>query len=245
MSGVARRRATAAYGEPEHARSKTLIEAHLPLVRRISWHLKGSASADLSIDDLIQIGTVALIEAAQAHDATSEEVEDNFESYTKTRIRGAILDEMRRRAAMSRGALRRRRELLTVQKTLSSRLGRAPTGEETAEYMGLDMPAFVALSDEVQGITYASLDDVYTDHNSWFAADEDSPFDEAARAQLCERLGGEIADLPEREAMVLQLYFVEELNLTEVGEILGVTAARVSQLKSAALKTLRGRLSED
>ncbi|MBV7257006.1 FliA/WhiG family RNA polymerase sigma factor [Pacificimonas sp. WHA3] len=239
------KRAAAAYGEPGRPTNAELIQQYLPLVRRIAWHLNGSASADLTIDDLMQIGTVALIEAAQSHDPSADDVEDNFPSYAKTRIRGAILDEMRRRATMSRGALRRRRELITVRETLSQRLGRDPTDDETAQYMGMDMSAFLSLCDEVGGIRYDSLDEVYNDHSTVFATDDESPFDMALRGQLRDRLAGEIANLPQREGLVLQLYFVEELNLAEVGDVLGVTPARVSQLKSSALKALRDRLSGD
>ncbi|MEO0499776.1 MAG: FliA/WhiG family RNA polymerase sigma factor [Pseudomonadota bacterium] len=235
-----RQRAAAAYGGDRTV--ATLVEAHVLLVRRIAWHLKGSAGGDLEIDDLIQIGLMALVEAAQAHDPDAA-TEDNFPSYAKTRIRGAILDEMRRRAAMSRGALRRRRELLTARETLAKRLGRDASDAEMAAYMALDMADYMALCDEVAGVRYTSLDDVYSDHSTWFEADEDSPFDLAASAELRARLTGEIEGLPDREALVLQLYFVEELNLAEIGDILGVTQARVSQVKSAALKALRDRLA--
>ena len=220
------------------------IEAHVHLVRRLAWHLRASSGPDLEVEDLVQIGMVALIECARSHENDGQD-EQSFAAYAKMRIRGAMIDEMRRRAAMTRGALRRRRDLLTARETLSRRYGRDPDAAELADYMHLEIGEFHALSDEVAGLGYASLDAAYDDHSAWFASDEESPLEAAEKADLRTRLAGEIATLPEREAMVLQLYFVEELNLAEIGVILGVTEARISQLKTAALKTLRGRMSSE
>lgn len=217
-----------------------LIAGHVYLARRIAWHLHGKVHSQIEVEDLIQIGMVALVEAANAHQQGGM-----FAAYAAMRIKGAILDELRRRAAMSRGALRRRRSLINTRAELRAELGREPSDAEAAERLGLDTAEFAALLDEIEGVKYTSIDEVYSDHSMWFAADEDDAFDTAAKAQLAARLAEAIKLLPEREAIVLQLYFVEEMNLVEIGEILGVTAARVSQLKSTALAKVRLQLSPE
>ena len=228
------------YGEDAEERPSpaALIEAHMPAARRIAWHIHGKAPGSIEVEELVQIAMVALIEAANAHDGRA----DTFGGYASTRIRGSLLDEMRRRAAMSRGSLRRRRGLINARETLRARLGREAEDAEVAAHLGLDDLAYSQLRDEVQGIRYSSMDEVYSDHSAWFAADQEDAFENLSRTQLIEAVSGIVAELPERQALVLQLYFVEELNLAEIAEIVGVTAARICQLKAAALKKVRERL---
>lgn len=226
--------------EPAAETPATLIAQHVHLARRIAWHMHGKVHSTIEVEDLIQIAMVALVEAANAHQSGGP-----FAAYAAMRIKGAIVDELRRRAAMSRGALRRRRALITTRETLRAELGREPLDGETAARLGLDSAGFAALLEEIEGVHYASLDEVYSDHSLWFAADETDAFDSAARAELSTQLTAAIALLPERDARILQLYFTEELNLFEIGEILGVTAARVCQLKTAALAKIRQRLAPE
>jgi|TARA_R100000501_G_scaffold13151_3_gene23986 RNA polymerase sigma factor for flagellar operon FliA len=241
---TARRTAAHAYGYAdmpgEGMTPQDLIAAHIPTARRVAWHIHGKAPGTIEPEELVQMAMVALIEAANRHQGDPA----TFGGYAVMRIRGALLDEMRRRATMTRGALRRRRELINVRDGLASELGRNPTDEEVAGRMDLDIGEYATLCDEVMGIQYQSIDEVYSDHSMLFADDETSAFDRAAKDEIRQRLATEIGALPAREALVLQLYFVEELNLAEIAATLDVTAARVCQIKADAFKKLRTRLTD-
>lgn len=218
-----------------------LIESHLPLVRKIAWHTHGRVSSAYDVEELIQIGLVALIEAARAFEDRGQAA---FSTYATVRIRGAMIDALRKQATMCRSALRRRREMNKTREDLENRLGREATFEEMAAELELDATAYHALVAETQGVRYESMDDIYSDHSIWFAADQPDALDNIARQELHDDLASAIARLPEREATVLQLYFLEELNLEEIGKVLGVGAARICQIKKVALEKVRGLLSQ-
>ncbi|EMD84174.1 FliA/WhiG family RNA polymerase sigma factor [Pacificimonas flava] len=242
MTMPLRNAAARAYREQMEAPSGPagLIAQHLPLARRVAWHVHGKAPGAIEVEELQQMAVVALIEAANAHqgdDAT-------FPGYASMRIKGALLDEMRRRAAMTRGALRRRREMLNAQEALSASLGRQPTRAEIAAHLDIDEAEFSARCDEAEGIRYSSMDEVYSDHSMLFADEQQDAFDGVADEQMRALLARHIGGLPEREALVLQLYFVEELNLVEIAEVFDLTSARICQLKASALSKLRKALQD-
>lgn len=229
------------YARPSAAPNpQMLARQHMGLVRKIAWHVHGSVSSATDVEDLIQIGMVALVEAANGY----RDVGNAFSTYATMRIRGAMIDQLRRQSTLCRSAMARRRELLAVRARLEQKLGRAPTDAETAAEMGLEAADFRELVDTTQAAYHGSIDDMYSD-NSMLFADESATADEAlAEVELKEALAACIDELPEREAMVLQLYFVEEMNLEEIGRVIGVGAARVCQLKKAATDILRQRLAD-
>lgn len=225
---------------PAQSDKAALARAHMPLVRRIAWHVHGRVSSAIDIEDMVQIGMVALVEAANAY----EDRGHTFATYATMRVRGAMIDHLRRHATICRSGMARRRELAGVRARLAGRLGRQPSDAEMAGEMGLDPASYHAAVDAAQAVRQESLDDVYSDQSIWFAdADEEAADVVLDRERLKGVLAGAIKRLPEREAMVLQLYFVEELNLEEIGRTLGIGAARVCQIKKSALDTLRGGLS--
>ena len=217
-----------------------LVRTHMALVRKIAWHVHGRVASAIDVEDLAQIGMVALVEAANSF----EDRGHAFATYATLRIRGAMIDRLRRHATLCRGAMARRRELAAVRHRVEQRLGRGANDAEMAEEMGLDPADYRILVDDSQAARQESIDDIYSDHSMWFA-DVEEAADEALDR---ERLQGAVADairtLPEREAMVLQLYFVEEMNLEEIGATLGVGAARVCQIKKAGLDRVREQLRE-
>ncbi|MDB5661786.1 MAG: FliA/WhiG family polymerase sigma factor [Sphingomonas bacterium] len=217
-----------------------LARAHMPLVRRIAWHVHGRVSSAIEVEDLVQIGMVALVEAAKSF----EDRGFAFSTYATLRIRGAMIDHLRRHATLCRSAMERRREIERAKRKLATTLGRDPGELEIAAAMGLDPPAYRELADSTAAARQESLDDVYSDQSMWFADVEDSVDQTLEREQLKGALADHIGKLPEREAMVLQLYFVEEMNLEEIGQTLGVGAARVCQIKKAALDRLRAALRD-
>jgi RNA polymerase sigma factor for flagellar operon FliA len=155
-----------------------------------------------------------------------------------------MIDHLRRHALICRSPMARRRELAGVRRKLEGRLGRAPTDEEMAAEMGLDAADYRALVDDSQALRQESIDEIYSDHSMWFADVEERADDRIDRERLKDAIAGGIRQLPERDAMVLQLYFVEEMNLDEIGQTLGVGAARICQIKKAALDILRGALAD-
>jgi RNA polymerase sigma factor for flagellar operon FliA len=218
-----------------------LIANHVGLVRKIAWHVHGRVSTALDVEELIQIGMVALIEAARTFEDRGHAA---FSTYATVRVRGAMIDALRKQATMCRSALRRRRELAAARQELEGQLGRAATETDLADHLGLPLSTLQESIRNTQGVRYESMDEVYSDHSIWFADDADDAFDTLQSAELRAHLMEAIGQLPEREAMVLQLYFVEEMNLEEIGQILGVGAARICQIKKVALTRVRKLLAD-
>ncbi len=217
-----------------------LIANHVALVRKIAWHVHARVSTALDIEELVQIGMVALIEAARTFEDRGHAA---FSTYATVRIRGAMIDALRKQATMCRSALRRRRELNAARAELEGRLGRSATDSELADHMGLPLAALQESLNATRGVRYESIDDVYSDHSIWFADESEDAFERLQSSELRAHLADAIRKLPEREAMVLQLYFVEEMNLEEIGQILGVGAARICQIKKVALGRVRKLLA--
>jgi RNA polymerase sigma factor for flagellar operon FliA len=194
----------------------------------------------MEIEDLVQIGMIALVESANGY----EDRGHAFGTYATMRIRGAMIDHLRKNASICRSAMARRREMNAKREQLQGQYGRAPTDAEMAAAMGLEAAEYRALVDDTQSARHESLDDVYSDHSMWFADVEERADDALEREGLKAAIAAGIRTLPERDAMVLQLYFVEEMNLDEIGQTLGVGAARICQIKKAALDKLRRSLGE-
>ncbi len=229
------------YGRRPAARDAGgLARQHMGLVRRIAWHVHGRVSTAIEVEDLIQIGMVALVEAANGY----EDRGHAFSTYASMRVRGAMIDHLRRHAAMCRSAMGKRRELEAARGKLARRLGREPSEAELSADMGLAPAAFRQLADETAAVRHQSMDEVYSDQSMWFADAGERADQGLERDALKRALAGHISSLAEREATVLQLYFVEELNLEEIGQVMGVGAARICQIKKAALDKLRKALAD-
>ena len=221
--------------------AELLVRKHLPLVRRIAWHIHGSMSAIVEVEDLIQIGMVALIEAVNGFEDRGQVT---FEQYLVTRLRGAMIDELRRQATITRGAMRRRRAYSEAIAALTNAFGRAPNEAEIAERLGVTVEKLRAEYASAEAVRFDSIDEMYSDESPWFMSDEPDAFDQLADNDQREALIAAIAELPEREQMVIQLYYVEELNLEEIGQVLGVGAARVCQIKASAHARLKKGLAK-
>jgi RNA polymerase sigma factor FliA len=215
--------------------SETLILKHKQMVRRIAWHVHSRMSTAIEVEDLIQIGLIALVEAAQIF----EERGAAFAAYANTRIRGAMIDALRRDARMSRSGMGNRRKLASVRAALEHQLMRPPSDAEMAAEMELGGPAYQALVATTHPVRQDSIDEAYSDHDMQFSDAGDRADDMLDKSQLSALLGASIAKLSDREQMVLNLYFIEEMNLDEVGLTLDVGAARVCQIKKSALDKLR------
>ena len=215
-----------------------LLRMHNNMVRRIAWHVYARMSTSVELEDLIQTGLMALIECA----ATYEDRGFAFATYASTRVRGAMIDQLRKEARMTRSAMAGRRKLSETRAKLQQQLMRPPTALEMAEALGVDIAAYNELLINAVPVEADSVDNLYSDHDPWFANDAESADVTIEKDQMRALLRNSIAELPEREAMILQLFFVEELNLEEIGQILGVGAARICQIKKSALLKLRQQM---
>ena len=232
------------YKPARRSDADALVRQHLPLVRKLAWHVHGSMSTLVDIEDLVQVGLVALVEAAaQEHNKGSPDQGAQFRAYLVTRLRGSMIDELRRQATTTRGAMRRRRQYQAAIATLTQQMGQAPGEAMIAAHLGVTVDRLRADYLTADALKFESMDDIYTDDLPWFADDTPGAFDQLAEGQQRDALIAAIGALPEREAMVIQLYYVEELNLEEIGEVLGVGAARVCQIKAAAHAKLRKALA--
>lgn len=218
------------------------IRRFLPMVRRLAWHVHGSGRTGMEIEDLVQAGLVALTECAQRHNGPTE---DGFAAYAKMRVRGAMVDLVRRSTPLSRAASDRRRLLRDSVAAITTTLGRAPSEDELAAAMGITPNALADLRAASEPLRFEPIDDAYSDSDTAFADDRPDSFALLADEQTRGQVAAAIADLPERLQMVIQLYFVEELNLSEIAEVLSVSVPRVHQLKAQALDKLRAGLGED
>ncbi len=214
----------------------TRIRRFLPMVRRLAWHVHGGGRAGIELEDLLQAGMVALTECSQRHAGPGE---DGFAAYAKMRVKGAMIDLIRRTVPLSRGATERRRNLREQETSLRGQLGRDPTTPELAAAMGMDENQLAAMRGSSEPLRFEPIDEVYSDSNIAFADTRPGSLELLVGEETRESLAAAIAALPERLQLVVQLYFMEELNLSEIAEALQVSVPRVHQIKAQALGKLR------
>lgn len=229
------RRIAGAYGGDVADR----VRRFLPMVRRLAWHVNGTGRPGIELEDLVQAGLVALTECAQKHAGPNE---DGFAAYAKMRVRGAMVDLIRRTVPMSRGASERARQLREKETELRGRLGREPASHELAAELGIDEAHLAAMRDTSQPLRFESIDEVYSDQDGAFADRTPDSLTLLEDEQSREAVIAAIAALPERLRLIVSLYFVEELNLSEIAQVLNVSIPRVHQLKAQALAKLREAL---
>ena len=233
-------RRTAAQTAYRDDAADALVRSHGDMVRRIAWHVHSRVSASVELEDLVQTGLVALIEAARGY----EDRGHAFATYASMRVRGAMIDQLRRDAKVSRTAMAGRRRIADTRAQLEQRFMRRPDDFEMAEAMGMTLSSYLDLEANSQPVEQGSIDEHYSDQDAWFADPSDGADLRVESEQMRALLTKHIALLPEREAMVLQLFFVEEMNLHEIGAILGIGAPRACQIKKAALAKLRMQLAD-
>ena len=214
----------------------SLIEKNMGLVRKIAWHMHGRVKSAVDIEDLIQIGMYGLVTAAQNY-VVKEGV--SFSSYASIRIRGEIVDHLRRNSNLCRTTIQMQQKYKSSVEMLSKQLQREPNNDEIAVEMGLETAELHNWEQAFAANTHQSLDTVYDEFSIWFATKEQNPEEELTDTELRENLVEALKTLPEREALLIQLYYVEELNVYEIAEVLDVTTGRVSQIKKNAISRLR------
>lgn len=215
------------------------IRRFLPMVKRLAWHVQGTGRPGIEREDLMQAGLVALTECAQRHQGPGE---DGFAAYAKMRVRGAMVDLIRRSAPLSRGAAGRRRLLREKEAELRGILGRAPRADELAKALGIDAADLASLQASSEPMRFEPIDDAYSDSDMAFADQRPDSLSLLEQKEMRGSVIAAIAALPERLQLIVQLYFVEELNLAEIAQVLSVSVPRIHQLKAQALTQLRAAL---
>ncbi|MGO3294994.1 MAG: RNA polymerase sigma factor FliA [Marinobacter sp.] len=220
-----------------------LIETHAPLVKKIALHLLARLPASVQLDDLMQAGMIGLLEAAHRYSSTKGAT---FETYAGIRIRGAMVDEIRKGDWVPRSVHRNARRVARAIKAVEDRLGREAQDLEVAEELDMELSEYHSTLADTNSGRLFSLDELNESGELPIeeAQTSDNPLDGLASDAFRSSLAAAIEQLPEREKLVLSLYYQEELNLKEIGAVLGVSESRVSQIHSQAALRLRGRLSE-
>ena len=218
-----------------------LITDNLRLVQSIAWHLHARVSKVIEIDDLIQIGYYGLVTAAQKY-TPQEGV--NFSNYASLRIRGAMVDHLRKNSNLCRTTIKMQKRFNHAEQKLINLLGRQPEQVEIANEMAISLSELQEWIKNFAANHHESMDQVYDDFSIIFASNTNDPEEELQNKDLKKLLIEALKKLPEKMALVIQLYYVEELNVYEIAEVLEVTIGRVSQIKSEAVKKLRTHIAE-
>jgi RNA polymerase sigma factor for flagellar operon FliA len=226
-----------------------LILTYAPLVKYVAGRLGSGLPAHVDEGDLVSYGLLGLIGAIERFDPDRD---IKFETYAISRIKGAIIDELRALDWVPRSVRARARDIERAIAELEAKLGRAPSDEEIAGKIGITVEELEDSLTDISRSSIAALDELWTmsgeggDQVSLLDTIEDTegpnPQEALAQTELREALGEAIARLPEREKLVVTLYYYEELTLREIGEVLGVTESRVSQLHTKAILRLKARL---
>ncbi|WP_338086312.1 RNA polymerase sigma factor FliA [Marinomonas algarum] len=222
-----------------------IVEQYGFLVKKIAYHLLARLPDSVEVDDLIQAGMMGLIEAYKRFESSKGA---SFETYAGIRIRGSIMDEVRKTDWAPRSVRRNGRAVANSIKELEATLGREVTDMEVADHMGISMTEYHEMlhsSMSTQLFSYEEmLDSDANNLDSVQSEMESTPYSQVEESGFQDQLAAEIENLPEREKLVLSLYYNEELNLKEIGAVLGVSESRVSQIHSQAAMRLRARLTD-
>jgi RNA polymerase sigma factor for flagellar operon FliA len=220
------------------------ITTFAPLVRRMAHHLAARLPSSVQIDDIIQAGMIGLMDAA----ARFEESQGNqFETYATQRIRGAMLDELRSNDWLPRSTRKSLRRIESAMHKLEQRLGRAPSEIELAKELGVPLGEYQSMLQEARGYELLHLEDFSRDDDDDFLErnlpdDRENPFERYKDARFRAALVEAIEHLPEREKLLMGLYYEQELNFKEIAAVLEVSESRICQLHSQAVARLRTKL---
>ncbi len=220
-----------------------LIHQYAPMVKKIAYHLCARLPNFISIDDLIQSGMIGLLEASKKYDPSKGA---SFETYSGIRIRGAMLDEIRKGDWTPRSVHKNSRKISDAIRKVENRTGRDASDTEIALEMGVSQTEYFNILKDCKSTKLFSLDEILpesmSDNTNATNSSSSEPFCNLMDINLKKSISQAIASLPEREQLVLALYYDEELNLKEIGKVLGVSESRVSQILSKAALRLKSRL---
>jgi RNA polymerase sigma factor for flagellar operon FliA len=220
------------------------VMQHAPLVKRIAYHLLSRLPDSVQVDDLIQAGMLGLLEAIKNYDVSQGA---SFDTYAGIRIRGAMLDEIRRSDWTPRSVHKKSRQVAEAIREIEGKTGCEAKDVDVAKHLGIDMNEYNQILQDSSSCRMFSVEELAEDGDRYLdevVEHEEGPADGLVRESFQGALAQAIMSLPERERLVISLYYDEELNLREIGEILNISESRVSQISSQAVLRLRSRLAE-
>jgi RNA polymerase sigma factor for flagellar operon FliA len=221
-----------------------LVLKYEGLVKRIAYHLMSRLPPSVQLDDLTQAGMIGLLEAARNYDPSQGA---SFETYAGIRIRGAMLDEIRKGDWAPRSLHRKVRELTKAVQEIEAEQGRDARDSEVAERLNIELNEYYEILRQASGHKMFSFEELPSKEEGMVEGLSGSipgPLEHVERKDFLEALADAIVTLPERERLVMSLYYDEELNLRETGEVLGVSESRVCQIHAKALIRLRARMAD-
>ena len=217
-----------------------LIENNLELVKKIAWQIFGRVQKVVEDEDLIQQGMEGLVSAAQKY-SPKEGV--NFQQYAQLRIRGSIIDFLRKNSNLCRTTIKKKQEFEKFKVSLQKELSREPSKYELIEKLGITDDEYNYWEKAFEANTLQSLDQAYDEYSVIYASSSNDPEMSLQDKQLRDQIKKALSVLNQREAMVAQLYYVEELNIYEISEILEISTGRISQIKKVIIEKLRHEIS--
>jgi RNA polymerase sigma factor for flagellar operon FliA len=232
-------------GAPRLYERHDYVRQYTPLVRRIAHQMVAKLPANVEFDDMVQAGMMGLMDAICRYEESQGTA---FEVYASQRVRGAMLDELRANDWLPRSARRSQRDIEAAIHRLENRLQRAPHEAEIAAELGLALDAYRAMLNEARGAQLVHLDDLggFEDDDDYlerhFVAAGCEPAEQLRDKRFRHALVAAIEELPEREKLLMSLYYEQDLNLREIGAIMGITESRVCQLHAQAVARLRSKL---
>ena len=236
--------AAASYASYERAGSHDLVGQHAGLVRKIALHLAARLPDSVELDDLIQSGMIGLLEAAASFDASQGA---SFETFAGIRIRGAMIDELRRGDWAPLSVHRKMRDVTRAVQEIEQTTGREASEQQVADHLGITLEEYRHITLDASQCQLLSLTPVDSEddaHMREVASNEAQPTEVLQQAQFQRDLADAITKLPEREQLVMSLYYDEAMNLREIGAVLGVSESRVCQIHGQAMVRLRARLGD-
>ncbi|MCC6071298.1 RNA polymerase sigma factor FliA [Massilia sp. GCM10020059] len=223
-----------------------LLTEHMPLVKRLAHHMKAKLPPSVEVDDLVQAGMIGLLDAISRYEETHGA---QFETYAVLRIRGAMLDELRNSDWLPRSMRQNMRKIETAMATLQQKLGQPPTESEVAKYLKMSLADYQDMLSDGGGHQLVYYEDFHSEDGSdsfldRYAVDDADPLAALMEGDFRQAVIDAIDGLPPREKILMGLYYEEELNLKEIGAVMGVSESRVSQLHTQAVSRLRAALRE-
>lgn len=234
----------AMYVETQVGTQDEVVMRYAPLVKRIAYHLMTRLPPSVQADDLIQAGMIGLIEASRNYDASQGA---SFETYAGIRIRGAMLDEIRKSDWTPRSLHRKVRQVSEAIRNIESSAGRDARDVEVAERLGISLDDYHQILQDASGHKVFSLEDLPIGEDSvseGLSGPIKGPLESVEMDKFREALADAVGTLPERERLVMSLYYDEELNLREIGAVLGVSESRVCQIHGQAMMRLKSRMAD-
>ena len=236
------------YNVKGRAPKEDILEEHIQLVRKMAQLLKAKLPANIEVEDLIQAGMIGLLDAMRRYQDTQQA---QFETYAVQRIRGAMLDELRAMDWLPRSVRDNMRKIENAITQVEQKLGYQAAEADIAKHMGLSTNDYSKLLSESSGHQLLYFEDFHEEDGSddflerFYTGDKENPLDELINNGFQQALVEQIEALPEREKMVMGLYYEHELNLKEIGAVLEISESRVSQIHSQAIARIRSKLREN